>query len=78
MVIIACIYVDDTIIAYSKEDESIWLSDKARIGARYPIKDIGICSWILNMSVTRDRSAGILVLCQSAYIKRVLAAKWYA
>jgi hypothetical protein len=70
--IILCIYVDDTIIAYPKEVESIWLSDKTKIATKYAIKDVGDCIWILNMKVNRDRINHTITLSQEAYIKRIL------
>ena len=70
--IILCIYVDDTIAAYHKQDKDVWLKDKATIAASYQIKDLGECKWILNMRVTRNRDARLLTLCQDAYIERVL------
>jgi hypothetical protein len=70
--IILCLYVDDTVVAYKKEDEAIWLTDKERIASTYQIKDLGDCNWILNMSVDRDREAGTIKLSQEAYIRRIL------
>ena len=70
--IVLCLYVDDTIAAYPKSAESVWLDDKAAIAAKYSIKDLGDCQWILNMSVTRDRAAGTLALSQQAYVERML------
>jgi hypothetical protein len=70
--IILCLYVDDTIVSYKKEDESIWLYDKKQIASTYKIKDLGDCNWILNMSVTRDRQAGTIILSQEAYVRRIL------
>jgi hypothetical protein len=70
--IILCLYVDDTIVAFNKLDQDIWTQDKAAIAKKYPIKDIGNCDWILNMKVTRDRPNRVITLSQEAYIKRVL------
>jgi hypothetical protein len=70
--IILLVYVDDTISAYDKIDEAIWLKDKETISQSYKIKDIGNCEWILNMKVTRDRVNKIITLSQEAYIKRIL------
>jgi Reverse transcriptase (RNA-dependent DNA polymerase)/Pol polyprotein, beta-barrel domain len=71
-IIVLPLYVDDTLAVYDKQDEQIWLADKATIAARYAIKDIGDCEWVLNMKLTRDRGARIITLSQEAYIKRVL------
>ena len=70
--ILLCLYVDDTVIAYPKAIESIWLADKAKIAKKYSIKDIGDCDWILNMKVNRDRANRTITLSQEAYIKKVL------
>ena len=75
--IILTLYVDDTIAAYDKKDESVWLSDKETIGATYKIKDIGDCEWILNMKVVRNREAKTIHLSQEAYIQRVLLTYGY-
>jgi hypothetical protein len=70
--IILCIYVDDTVSAYDKRDEDEWLADKKKIADQYRIKDLGECEWILNMKVTRDRSARLITLSQEAYVTRVI------
>jgi Reverse transcriptase (RNA-dependent DNA polymerase)/Integrase core domain len=71
-IIILCLYVDDTMVAYNKLDESIWLTDKQAIANYYPIKDLGDCEWILNMRVTRNRETKQIMLCQEAYVNRML------
>jgi hypothetical protein len=70
--IILPLYVDDTLSIYNKKDESIWLEDKAKISAKYAIKDMGDCEWILNMKLVRDRTKRTITLSQQAYIERVL------
>jgi Reverse transcriptase (RNA-dependent DNA polymerase)/Pol polyprotein, beta-barrel domain/GAG-pre-integrase domain len=72
--IILPLYVDDTLSVYHRQDEPIWLADKAAIAARYAIKDLGDCEWILNMKLTRDRTVPTITLSQEAYIKRMLEA----
>ena len=69
--ILLCLYVDDTVIAYHLQDEPVWLSDKQSIAGKYAIKDLGDCEWILNMKVTRNRDTRTLTLSQEAYVKRV-------
>jgi hypothetical protein len=71
-VIILSLYVDDTAIAYSKQDEAIWERDKSLISKRFPISDLGNCEWLLGMEIQRDRINHHLVLSQRAYIERVL------
>jgi hypothetical protein len=70
--IIICLYVDDTIATYHKQDESIWLADKKKVSDQYQIKDLGNCEWILNMRVTRDRNSRTITLSQEAYVNRIL------
>ena len=67
------LYVDDTLAFYPKSVESIWLQDKARIAAQFPIKDLQDCEWILNMSVQRDRVNHTLTLSQASYVDLILA-----
>jgi len=67
------LYVDDTIISVHKEDLMEWESDKQRIGATFPIKDLGECHWILNVKVTRDRKNRTITLSQQAYADRIAA-----
>src|SRR5262249_8687128 len=68
--IILCLYVDDTVIAFAQVDRDEWMADKDRIAAQYAIKDLGECHWILNMAVKRDRTHRLLTLSQQAYIER--------
>ena len=70
--IILALYVDDTPVLYDKLDEDIWLADKAKIESAFKIKDIGDCTWFLNMRVTRDRTNHSITLSQSAYVEQVL------
>jgi len=67
-----CLYVDDTVIAYHKQDEAEWHQDKQIISNSFAIKDLGDCEWILNMKVTRDRKNRVTTLSQEAYVKRIL------
>jgi hypothetical protein len=71
-VIILSLYVDDTAIAYSKQDEAIWERDKSLISKRFPISDLGNCEWLLGMEIQRDRTNHKLILSQRAYVERVL------
>ena len=66
------LYVDDTLVFYSKELEVIWETDKAIIQKNFDIKDMGDADWILNMRITRDRPNHIIRLSQESYIDLVL------
>jgi hypothetical protein len=70
--ILLAVYVDDTAIAYHKQDESIWEEDKAALIADFPITDAGDCRWLLGMEIRRDRAKGELTLSQAAYTERIL------
>lgn len=67
------LYVDDTLAFYHKSVENIWLKDKAKIAAKYKIKDLGVCEWILHMAVKRDRTNKTIYLSQQAYMEKLLA-----
>lgn len=66
------VYVDDTVAIFDKRDAKTWKRDKAALGAKFPLKDLGDCEWILQMKVTRDRTAGTLNLSQEQYLSDVL------
>jgi transposase InsO family protein len=70
--IIICLYVDDTVIAFDRADLAEWTADKKSIAATYAIKDLGECQWILNMKVIRDRPNHIITLSQEAYVERII------
>jgi hypothetical protein len=72
VLLMLCLYVDDTIIAYNTAAEPLWLADKLAIMHEYKIKDLGDCEWLLNLKVTRNRSARTLTLCQESYIDKLL------
>jgi hypothetical protein len=71
--IILCLYVDDTMIAFDQADTDEWIEDKKKIAHTYAIKDLGECQWILNMKVVRDRENRTITLSQQAYIERMLS-----
>lgn len=64
--------MDDVIIGYTKQDEDEWISLRKQIEARYDIKDLGNAEFILQMSITRDRSQRTLCLGQSQYVATIL------
>lgn len=68
---ILSLYVDDTVIAFHRDDLEEWTQDKTAISAAYAIKDLGECNWILNMKVIRDRNSRTITLSQQAYIERI-------
>jgi transposase InsO family protein len=70
--IFLCLYVDDTIVAYSDDDTDTWISDKQSIMSKYSIEDLGEAHQILNMKLTRD-SDGNITLNQANLIDKMLA-----
>jgi hypothetical protein len=66
------VYVDDTMAFFDKALEATWLEDKAKIAAKYKIKDLGECEWILNMAVKRDRVNRTITLSQQTYVEDLL------
>ncbi len=70
--IILALYVDDTMVAFHPSLESEWISDKERLSSIYPITDLGICEWILNMKVEYNHDGSQITLSQRAYIEKLL------
>jgi hypothetical protein len=65
------LYVDDIPAACN---DAAWLASfKARLGARFKIKDLGELSQLLGMHITHDRSARTISLDQSKYLRDILA-----
>jgi hypothetical protein len=65
------LYVDDIPAAYN---DASWLTSfKAKLGARFKIKDMGELSQLLGMHTTRDRSARTISLDQSKHLRDILA-----
>eukprot|EP00873_Tetraselmis_striata_P001952 jgi/Tetstr1/422216/TSEL_013068.t1 len=52
LICILVVYVDDMIFAFK---DAVWAADfKTALGARFDIKDLGVCAWALGMAVERD------------------------
>jgi hypothetical protein len=65
------LYVDDIPASCS---DATWLTlFKARLGARFKIKDLSDLSQLLGMHITRNRSARTVSLDQSKYMRDILA-----
>jgi hypothetical protein len=65
------LYVDDIPAACN---DATWLTSfKARLGARFKIKDLGDLSQLLRMRITCDRSARTISLDLSKYMRDILA-----
>jgi hypothetical protein len=64
------LYVDD--IPAPCNDPAWLTSFKARLGAKFKIKDLGALSQLLGMHITRDRSTTISI-AKSKYLRDIMA-----
>jgi hypothetical protein len=64
------LHVDD--IPAACNDTARLTAFKARLGARFKIKDLGALSQLLGMHITCDRSANTISLVQSKYLRDIL------
>ena len=65
------VFVDDMVIAYSKEDEKEWHVVKNVLKSKYDVSDLGELNHILGMKITR--SPGKVCMSQQLYINDKLA-----
>ena len=66
MICILVVCVDDMIFAFK---DAVWAADfKTALGARFDIKDLGVCAWALGMAVERDWDNATLKVHQAKYI----------
>ena len=66
-----CVYVDDALLA----DSNSALRDRfvTDLSARFPTEDKGELTWILNVAITRDRSARTLTMSQALYVNDLVS-----
>eukprot|EP00873_Tetraselmis_striata_P025094 jgi/Tetstr1/445358/TSEL_033156.t1 len=70
LICILVVYVDDMIFAFK---DAVWAADfKTALGARFDIKDLGVCAWALGMPVERDWDNATLKVHQAKYIDDML------
>eukprot|EP00873_Tetraselmis_striata_P046508 jgi/Tetstr1/466772/TSEL_011242.t1 len=70
LICILVVYVDDMIFAFKN---AVWAADfKTALGARFDIKDLGVCAWALGMAVERDWDNATLKVHQAKYIDDML------
>eukprot|EP00873_Tetraselmis_striata_P038072 jgi/Tetstr1/458336/TSEL_004301.t1 len=70
LICILVVYVDDMIFAFKN---AVWAADfKTALGARFDIKDLGVCAWALGMAVERDWDNATLKVHQAKYIDDVV------
>eukprot|EP00873_Tetraselmis_striata_P001816 jgi/Tetstr1/422080/TSEL_012940.t1 len=66
LICILVVDVDDMIFACK---DAVWAADfKMALGARFDIKDLGVCAWALGMAVERDWDNAMLKVHQAKYI----------
>ena len=65
-----CVYVDDALLADNSPELRKRFVDA--LGERFPIEDKGELTWILNVSITRDRAARTLAMSQELYVSDML------
>eukprot|EP00873_Tetraselmis_striata_P041907 jgi/Tetstr1/462171/TSEL_007236.t1 len=66
LICILVVDVDDMIFAFK---DAVWAADfKTALGARFDIKDLGVCAWALGMAVERDWDNAMLKVHQAKYI----------
>ena len=66
---IVAIHVDDMCTAASNMAEMAKL--KEQLGKFFSLVDLGELKWLLGISITQDRRARTISLCQGAYIKSI-------
>jgi len=66
--IVLGLYVHATMCCVDGGAMTTWLQDKKYLSSKYELSDLGPISTILNVVVTRDRSAGTITLSQQPYI----------
>ena len=68
--VILGVYVDDMLIAGSSMAEIIRL--KQQLAENFEMKDLGPAKQIFGIRILRNRSEGILKLCQEKYIHKLI------
>jgi hypothetical protein len=66
------LFVDDIQVSYHADDGQEWGESKAKLAARFSIKDLGPSTWILGMKIVRDRKQRTITLDQELYVTRAL------
>jgi len=72
--IIVFFYVDDIVLLARKKDKKEMEEIKAKLMAKYEMRDLGELHWFFNVKILRDRGQRKLWLCQSAYIDKIVAS----
>ena len=64
------LYIDDILLA--SNDSDMLSKIKGFLFSHFDMKDLGEASYVLGIQILRDRTNGVLSLCQRTYIDRVL------
>eukprot|EP00873_Tetraselmis_striata_P029509 jgi/Tetstr1/449773/TSEL_036837.t1 len=76
LICIPVVYVDDMIFAFKN---AVWAADfKTALGARFDIKDLGVCAWALGMAVERDWDNATLKVHRAKYINDMVHKFYFA
>jgi hypothetical protein len=67
---VLALYVDDSIIV--GPSGSFIIGFKSAFGERFNVQDLGPVSWLLGMTVERDRSSRIIRIGQQQYVLDML------
>ena len=70
--IMLSVYVDDTVVAFDEPSAPIWMADKVLIAAKYPITDLGVANWLLQMEINPSLSGESITLSQESYVDKLL------
>jgi hypothetical protein len=71
-IIIIAIFVDDILIIYDPDDQDEWNEYQTQFTIKFNTKTLGQASWILGMSIVRDRKNKTLTLSHEQYLKQKL------
>lgn len=69
-IIIVAVYVDDILLL--PNDEKLKFEIKAKLSSSFQMKDLGRCTSILGMNITRNRNEGTIAIDQANYIAEAL------
>jgi len=67
------LFVDDMQVSFHRDDAAEWAGLKERLLARFDTKDMGTSTWMLAMSLKRNRAARTATLDQELYVTQALA-----
>jgi hypothetical protein len=60
------------VVLLTSSDKNMLHETKGFLSANFDTKDLGDASYVLGIEIYRDRSRGVLRLCQKSYVGKVL------